>query len=309
MQAPRGTRIIVSSRRYRAAHPVPCVRGASIRWFAAHARLERRAGHSIPLKLPIAAARKKDEPRPNPHGLKLVHSFRRKMPACLALARKLLLNAGAAAALVGAAGGAYAQSASQPDSSPTSQPGSQPVVDWEIQVVRDGQTVDTFKQKTTVGQARSDTHRFAAASGGDCGTAGTAADTARARGTSDGAAAPGASASLSNAASADAASASAPAATEDTSSARPAAVPSRTITVAPLYVENDAVSLAIDVQETFPDSDAARTASSAPCSASPRRIVASHPGLNARAAQWTDWTLAERDPRLVYRVRARVVEN
>ncbi|KVE33322.1 hypothetical protein [Burkholderia sp. TSV86] len=234
------------------------------------------------------------------------------MPACLALARKLLLDAGAAAALGAAAGGAYAQSASQPASQPASspafQPSSQPVIDWEIQVVRDGQTVDTFKQKTTVGQARSDTHRFAAASGGGCGTA----DTAGAWGASGGAAASGtsgASASLSNAASADGASASAPAATEDTSSAHPAAAPSRTITVAPLYVEDDAVSLAIDVQETFPDSDTARTASSAPCSASPRRIVASHPGLNARAAQWTDWTLAERDPRLVYRIRARVVEN
>lgn len=33
------------------------------------------------------------------------------------------------------------------------------VVAWEIQVVSNGQTVDTFQQKTTVGQTRTDTHR------------------------------------------------------------------------------------------------------------------------------------------------------
>lgn len=84
---------------------------------------------------------------------------------------------------------------------------------------------------------------------------------------------------------------------------------SRTITVAPLYVEDGAVALAIDAQETLADERATPPAG-APCTfALPRRIVASHPGLNARAAQWTDWTLAERNPQLVYRVRARVVED
>ena len=34
----------------------------------------------------------------------------------------------------------------------------QPVVQWELQVVRDGQQIDAFQGTTTVGQARTDTH-------------------------------------------------------------------------------------------------------------------------------------------------------
>ncbi|AOK48456.1 hypothetical protein WT60_17510 [Burkholderia sp. MSMB617WGS] len=185
-------------------------------------------------------------------------SFKRKMPACpasrLARAGKFVLGAGVAGALGTAAFGAHAQS------------GPQPVIDWEIQVVRDGQTIDTFEQKTTVGQARSDTHGIPVAPAG-CGAAPAAASAAGA----------------------------------------PASGLSRTITVAPLYVEGNAVALAIDAQETLAD-DGAAPSTGAPCTRPPpRRIVASHPALDARAAQWTDWTLAERNPQLVYRVRARVV--
>ncbi|WP_133649859.1 hypothetical protein [Paraburkholderia flava] len=34
----------------------------------------------------------------------------------------------------------------------------QPVVQWQLQVMRDGQQIDTFDGTTTVGQARTDTH-------------------------------------------------------------------------------------------------------------------------------------------------------
>jgi hypothetical protein len=37
--------------------------------------------------------------------------------------------------------------------------GSQPQVRWEIEVVQDGQTVDRFGATTTVGQAKSETHK------------------------------------------------------------------------------------------------------------------------------------------------------
>jgi hypothetical protein len=37
--------------------------------------------------------------------------------------------------------------------------GSQPQVRWEIEVVQDGQSVDRFGATTTVGQAKSDTHK------------------------------------------------------------------------------------------------------------------------------------------------------
>jgi len=41
---------------------------------------------------------------------------------------------------------------------------------------------------------------------------------------------------------------------------------------------------------------------------SPRQIVASHPGLTL-GADWTDWTLVEQHPRLVYRVRAHIAKD
>jgi len=67
-----------------------------------------------------------------------------------------------------------AGSASQPNSHPASQPASEPVappaaqpamapatqqaVQWTLQVMRDGQQIDSFDGTTTVGQTRTDTH-------------------------------------------------------------------------------------------------------------------------------------------------------
>lgn len=48
----------------------------------------------------------------------------------------------------------YAQPAPQPDA----QPAVQPVVNWTLQVIRDGQQVDSFDGTTTVGQARINKH-------------------------------------------------------------------------------------------------------------------------------------------------------
>jgi hypothetical protein len=134
-------------------------------------------------------------------------------------------------------------------------------VAWDIQVVRDGQTIDTFNATTTVGQTRTDTHRYPASVSVGCG------DKARVI------------------------------ATERT----------RAVTVAPLSADGGAVTLALDVQETL-DDDRAKPAD--PCMpASPRQIVASHPGLKVGDANWTDWTLIAERPRLVYRVRAHVAPN
>ncbi|WDD95639.1 hypothetical protein Bsp3421_005815 [Burkholderia sp. FERM BP-3421] len=141
------------------------------------------------------------------------------------------------------------------------QSGAPPVVDWQIQVVRDGQTIDTFEHRTTVGQTRTDTHRTTPA-----GCAASAAASA--------------------------------------AGAQPE--PSRTVTVAPLYVEGASIALAIDTQDTLADTS---SHDSGGCVAATRQIVASHPGLNVRADDWTDWVVAERDPRLVYRVRARTAQD
>ncbi|KVL16051.1 hypothetical protein [Burkholderia sp. MSMB1826] len=136
------------------------------------------------------------------------------------------------------------------------------VVAWEIQVVRDGQTIDTFQQNTTVGQSRTDTHRYPAAVPVGCGNAARVVPTER----------------------------------------------SRSVTVAPLAVDTSAntVSLGLDVQETLDD----ESARGDPClPASPRQIVASHPGLSVGGDAWTDWTLVEQHPHLVYRVRAHVAKD
>jgi hypothetical protein len=50
----------------------------------------------------------------------------------------------------------YAQPAPPPQ--PAAQPTGQPVVNWTLQVIRDGQQVDSFDGATTVGQARTDRH-------------------------------------------------------------------------------------------------------------------------------------------------------
>ncbi|KWE88562.1 hypothetical protein WL80_17780 [Burkholderia ubonensis] len=137
------------------------------------------------------------------------------------------------------------------------------VVAWEIQVVRDGQTIDTFQQKTTVGQTRTDTHRYPSAVPVGCGDQARVVPTER----------------------------------------------SRSVTVAPLAVDANAnaISLALDVQETLDDPDAKP---SDPClPSSPRQIVASHPGLSVGGDSWADWTLVEQRPHLVYRLRAHVSKD
>ncbi|WP_323119567.1 hypothetical protein [Burkholderia alba] len=155
-----------------------------------------------------------------------------------------------AGALAGAALAAHAQG------------GPPPAIDWELQVVRDGQTIDTFHQKTTIGQSRTDTHQTEAAL-----PAGCVADPA----------------------------------------AKPSEL-SRTVTVAPLYVDGDAITLSLDTQDQL-DDDASRSGVAACTAAPPRQIVASHPGLNVRAGDWTDWTVVDKHPLLVYRVRARVAQD
>ncbi|SAK38987.1 hypothetical protein AWB77_00027 [Caballeronia fortuita] len=60
--------------------------------------------------------------------------------------RTAFLNAALVTGAFFATSGAYAQT-----------PPSQPVT-WELQVVRDGQQIDTFSGTTNVGQARTDTH-------------------------------------------------------------------------------------------------------------------------------------------------------
>ncbi|MEX3629621.1 MAG: hypothetical protein VB138_09215 [Burkholderia sp.] len=141
-----------------------------------------------------------------------------------------------------------------------STPAAPQSIDWEIRVLHDSQTVDTFHQTTTVGQSRTDTHSYPVTLGAAC---------------------TGKEASI-------------------VAAVKPQR--SRTVTVAPLYIEGDTVTLQLDAQETLDDSDDG-------CSLAPRQISASHPGLAVHVQSWTDWAPADKNARLLYQVRAHVVQG
>ncbi|WP_025598004.1 hypothetical protein [Burkholderia sp. WSM2230] len=133
----------------------------------------------------------------------------------------------------------------------------QQVVQWELQVLRDGQQIDTFEGTTTVGQARTDTHHKVVQHNVGCKDQ--------------------------------------PAGSIDLA---------RTLTVSPLRAEGNEVTLSIEAQETLEDTAARQTDTGCKLPPQPRQVGASHPGLKVTAGQWTSWTIIDKDPALVYRVRA-----
>jgi hypothetical protein len=137
---------------------------------------------------------------------------------------------------------------------------SAPVVQWQLQVMQNGQQIDAFEGTTTVGQARTDTHHHVVQHSVGCKDQ--------------------------------------PAGDIDLQ---------RTLTVSPIAADATGVTLAIDAQETLEDTSAQRTsASGCKIPPQPRQVSASHPGLKAAPGEWTSWTLVDKDPQLVYRVRASV---
>jgi hypothetical protein len=134
------------------------------------------------------------------------------------------------------------------------------VVQWQLQVMQNGQQIDAFEGSTTVGQARTDTHHHVVQHDVGCKDQ--------------------------------------PAGSIDLQ---------RTLTVSPIAADASGVTLAIDTQETLEDMSAPRTsASGCKLPPQPRQISASHPGLKVPPGDWTSWTLVDKDPQLVYRVRASV---
>ena len=139
---------------------------------------------------------------------------------------------------------------------------AQQSVQWQLQVVSDGQQIDAFDGTTTVGQARTDTHHHVVTHNVGCKDA------------------PGGSIDL-----------------------------SRTLTVAPLQASATEVTLAIDAQETIEEPGARQTDTGCKLPPQPRRVAASHPGLAVPDGQWVTWTIVDKDPTLVYRVKASLVTN
>src|SRR5579863_2205292 len=136
---------------------------------------------------------------------------------------------------------------------------AQPPVHWELQIMRDGQQIDSFDATTTVGQARTETHHHEVMHNVGC------KDT--------------------------------PAGNIDLS---------RTLTVSPIEASPDSVTLAIEAQETIEDDSAPQTVEGCKLPPQPREVTASHPRLTIPNGQWVTWTIVDKNPTLVYRVRASV---
>ena len=154
------------------------------------------------------------------------------------------------------------QSASQtaPQSAPQ-RPAPQ-VVQWQLQVMRDGQQIDAFDGTTTVGQARTDTHHKMVQHNVGCKDQ--------------------------------------PAGSIDLA---------RTLTVSPLQADASGVTLSIDAQETFEENAARQTDTGCKLPPQPRQVNASHPGLKVVTGQWASWIIVDKDPNLVYRVRAGLADS
>lgn len=142
------------------------------------------------------------------------------------------------------------------------QESAQPVVQWQLQVVRDGQQIDAFDGTTTVGQARTDTHHHVVQHNLGCKDQ--------------------------------------PAGSIDLL---------RTLTVSPTQVDANTVTLAIDAQETLEDDSAQQTSEGCKLPPQPRVVNASHPGLQVKTGEWTAWTIVDKNPMLVYRVRASLANH
>ncbi|MGN6231412.1 MAG: hypothetical protein ACTHNZ_09630 [Trinickia sp.] len=137
-----------------------------------------------------------------------------------------------------------------------------PAVTWQLDVLRNGQTIDTFHATTTVGQAFSATHHHPITHRVGC---------------------------KDN-----------PAGGIDLA---------RTISVSPVAADVGGVTLAIDADETIEDDSAPTTPEGCALPPQPRRVNASHPGLVVPIGGSADWTLIDKNPTLVYRVRASVASH
>jgi len=144
-----------------------------------------------------------------------------------------------------------------PPAAPATAPVNEAVVQWTLEVLRDGQQIDSFDGTTTVGQARTDTHHKVVAHNVGCKDQ--------------------------------------PAGSIDLS---------RTITVSPLQVRANLIVLSIDAQETLEGDTAPSTPEGCKLPPQPRQVSANHPGLIVPDGQWVNWQIVDRNPSLVYRVRA-----
>jgi hypothetical protein len=130
-------------------------------------------------------------------------------------------------------------------------------VQWDLQVLRDGQQIDSFSGTTNVGQAKTDTHHHVVKNNVGC--------------------------------------ADKPAGDIDLQ---------RTLTVSPIHANADDVTLQIDAQETLQENASTTTSEGCKVPPQPRQVSATHPGLVLKPGEWSTWQIVDKNPTLVYKVRA-----
>ena len=190
-----------------------------------------------------------------------------RIAACFGGATAGVVGIAAALALLGALSASGAMAAGDAASLPSAAGASgaatgendPPVVQWRLEVVRDGQTIDTFESATTLGQGFSATHHHEVTHRVGC--------------------------------------------KENPAGGIDLA---RTISISPVEADLSGVTLSIEANETIEDDTAPSTPEGCALPPQPRRVSASHPGLLIPMGEWAAWTLIDKNPTLVYRVRASV---
>lgn len=130
-------------------------------------------------------------------------------------------------------------------------------VKWDLQVLSDGQQIDSFDGTTNVGQAKTDTHHHVVKNNVGC--------------------------------------ADKPAGDIDLL---------RTLTVSPIHANATDVTLQIDAQETLQSDSSTTTVAGCKIPPQPRQVTATHPGLMLKPGEWTTWTIVDKNPQIIYKVRA-----
>ena len=66
----------------------------------------------------------------------------------------------------------------------------------------------------------------------------------------------------------------------------------------------DDVTLQIDAQETLQENASTTTSEGCKVPPQPRQVSATHPGLVLKPGEWSTWQIVDKNPTLVYKVRA-----
>jgi hypothetical protein len=78
----------------------------------------------------------------------------------------------------------------------------------------------------------------------------------------------------------------------------------RTLTISPIHANADDVTLQIDAQETLQSDQSTSTVAGCKIPPQPRQVTATHPGLMLKPGEWSTWQIVDKNPSLMYKVRA-----